>query len=76
MMAQVAHVFPGMVYAPQLWRTGDGAMPYRVLVAWYQMIPSALALTRMSLAGAVRLGMGGPGAEDVERLTAEQLEPE
>lgn len=61
-MVQVQHFFPGSWYAPQLWRTPDGCMPYHVVWAYVRMIPSVMALQRVSQAKALLIGRGGKEA--------------
>jgi hypothetical protein len=79
----VAHVFPGIVRGvparrrdPGTWNTTDGWISYRALWAWHAMIPAAQALTRLSLARAFRIGMGGEEVQQLAHDAHEELLPE
>lgn len=61
-ITQVVSVFPGIFYAPRWWKTGDGCMSYRAIWAYVQMVPSALALQRLSAARAYQMAQGHEGS--------------
>jgi hypothetical protein len=82
-LAHVAHVFPGTVRgapargrSPGTWNTTDGWIGFRALWAWHAMIPAAQALTRLSMAQAFRIGMGGEEVQQLADSTSEELLPE
>lgn len=70
-IAQVGHAFPGLLYAPGMWQTPDGSMPYRVLLAYVAMLPAVWAMDRVN---AVRSAIIAHGGEHAQRLAAEDLD--
>lgn len=72
-ITQVVSTFPGIFYAPQWWKTPDGCMSYRALWAYVQMVPSALALQRLSAARAYQMAQAvesGPQMADEDHAEA------
>ncbi len=70
-ITQVISVFPGIFYAPLWWKTPDGCMSYRAIWAYVQMVPSALAMQRLSAARAYSMAQGG---EEGPRMAQDDLE--
>lgn len=57
--AQLRHYAPGLYYAPQLWGTSDGCVPYRRFWAEYIVMGTHLARQRLQVGAAVTLALGG-----------------
>lgn len=57
--AQLRHAAPGLYYAPQLWGTTDGVIPYRRFWAEYLLMTSHRTSTQLAIRGAIALAMGG-----------------
>lgn len=63
-LAQVERALgSGFVFNPARWRTADGYVPYRVLVAAYRTLPSVAALERLQLIRAIQIAQAGPAGQ-------------
>lgn len=57
------HALPGVYYAPQLWGTVDGVIPYHRFWAEFVLMGGHVARGQHSIAAAVALAMAGEEAE-------------
>jgi hypothetical protein len=73
--AQLRHAAPALYYAPQLWQTTDGVIPYRRFWAEYLVMTSHHASEQLLIAGAVTLAMGDEKLEEARRDTKARALP-
>jgi hypothetical protein len=67
--------WPGLVYAPQRWKTRDGVIPYRVFCAYLKGLSAVTAKSRLEMAGAIGLAMAGENAEHAMQSDLEEAFP-
>lgn len=67
--------YPQLVYAPRRWRTHDGVIPYRVLLAYASGLEAVKAGDRLSMAQAIGLALGGEQAGDMAQRELEAAYP-
>ncbi len=73
--AQLRHASPGLYYAPQLWGTSDGVIPYRRFWAEYLVMTSHRAGTQLTVASAITLAMGDASVEEARIQTRARAFP-
>lgn len=73
--AQFRHYAPGLYYAPQLWGTTDGCIPFRRFWIEYVLMTSALAMRRREIASAVSLATGGEALDSARAATDALADP-
>lgn len=66
---------PSLYYAPQLWGTADGVMPYRRFWGEFALLQVQRAQARLQMSEAVTLAMAGPELEGDRREAREAAFP-